>query len=53
MPKVILTKPLDGFPEGSEREFDQVDIDRLAALGAVKLPPASKPTPEPKAGRKA
>ncbi|MDP9837595.1 hypothetical protein J2T09_002347 [Neorhizobium huautlense] len=36
MIKAILTKPLDGHPEGSEREFDKVDFDRLEALGAVR-----------------
>jgi len=36
MIKAILIKPLDGDPEGSEREFDKVDFDRLEALGAVR-----------------
>lgn len=34
--KAILTKPLDGDPEGTEREFDKHDFDRLEALGAVR-----------------
>jgi hypothetical protein len=34
--KAILTKPLDGNPEGTEREFDQVDFDQLKAMGAVR-----------------
>jgi hypothetical protein len=36
MIKAILTKPLDGMPEGTPREFDKVDFDRLLALGAVR-----------------
>tara|TARA_R100000365_G_C2748614_1_gene80748 strand:- start:155 stop:367 length:213 start_codon:yes stop_codon:yes gene_type:complete len=36
MVKAILTKPLDGMPEGAEREFSQPDFDRLKALGAVR-----------------
>lgn len=36
MVKAILTKPLDGDAVGSEREFDQVDFDRLKAMGAVR-----------------
>lgn len=36
MIKAILTKPLDGMPEGTEREFDKVDFDRLRELGAVR-----------------
>lgn len=36
MVKAILTKPLDGQPEGSEREFDKVDFDRLHEMGAVR-----------------
>lgn len=36
MIKAILTKPLDGQPEGTAREFDQVDFDRLVELGAVR-----------------
>lgn len=43
MPKVILLKPLDGYPEGSERDFDQVDVDRLIEMGAVKKPTPAKP----------
>lgn len=36
MIRAILTKPLDGQPEGTEREFDKADFDRLKALGAVR-----------------
>jgi hypothetical protein len=36
MIKAILTKPLDGFPEGAEREFSQADFDRLKMKGAVR-----------------
>ena len=36
MIKAILTKPLDGQPEGTEREFDKHDFERLEALGAVR-----------------
>lgn len=32
----ILLKPLDGMPEGSEREFDKPDFERLKDMGAVK-----------------
>lgn len=35
MVKAILTKPLDGLPEGAEREFDKADFDSLKAMGAV------------------
>lgn len=42
----ILTKPLDGKPEGSEREFSQADFDRLEAMGAVKAAPVAA-DPEP------
>ena len=51
--KAILTKPLDGYPEGTEREFDEDDFRQLAAYGAVRradhaqkkaeTPAASKP----------
>lgn len=34
--KAVLLKPLDGFREGDEREFDKVDFDRLIGLGAVR-----------------
>lgn len=34
--KAILLKPLDGLAPGTEREFDQVDFDRLKEMGAVK-----------------
>ena len=36
MVKAILTKPLDGDPEGTEREFDQADFDTLKRMGAVR-----------------
>lgn len=36
MVKAILLKPLDGLPEGSEREFDKPDFDRLKEMGAVR-----------------
>ena len=39
--KAILTKPLDGDPEGAERTFSKADFDRLKKQGAVKA--ASKP----------
>lgn len=40
MVKAILTKPLDGDPEGTEREFSKADFDRLQKLGAVRKAPA-------------
>jgi hypothetical protein len=36
MVKAILLKPLDGFPEGTEREFEKEDFDRLKDMGAVR-----------------
>lgn len=44
----ILTKPLDGQPEGAEREFDKADFERLKALGAVRAvkADAEKAAPE-------
>jgi len=36
MIKATLLKPLDGDPEGSEREFEKTDFDRLEAMGAVR-----------------
>lgn len=36
MVKAILLKPLDGFPEGTEREFEKADFDRLKDMGAVR-----------------
>lgn len=36
MIKAILLKPLDGFPEGSEREFDKVDFEYLVGMRAVR-----------------
>ncbi|MDR6757833.1 hypothetical protein J2Y48_003130 [Mycoplana sp. BE70] len=35
MVKAVLLKPLDGQPEGTEREFSKADFDRLKALNAV------------------
>lgn len=32
----VLLKPLDGDAEGSEREFDKADFDRLEAMDAVR-----------------
>ncbi|HEV7416437.1 MAG TPA: hypothetical protein VGN98_09770 [Tianweitania sediminis] len=34
--KAFLTKPLDGQPEGTVRDFDQVDFNRLKQMGAVR-----------------
>lgn len=39
MKKAILTKPLDGDPEGAIREFSEADFERLKRLGAVKEAP--------------
>lgn len=36
MIKAILIKPLDGDPEGTEREFGPDDFERLEAFGAVR-----------------
>lgn len=36
MIKAILIKPLDGDPEGTEREFSRDDFERLEAFGAVR-----------------
>ncbi len=36
MIKAVLLKPLDGAPEGTEREFSEADYALLAAMGAVK-----------------
>jgi len=44
--KAILTKPLDGDPEGTEREFSQADFDRLKARGAVRAAGDKKAAPE-------
>lgn len=52
--KAVLLKPLDGFSEGSAREFDQADFDRLKDMGAVRAaggkaatPPLNKMAVEP------
>lgn len=49
MVKAILTKPLDGMPEGTPREFSQADFDRLKSKGAVRAAPSgeTKAAPEP------
>nr|CAD6412965.1 hypothetical protein REQ54_01089 [Rhizobium sp. Q54] len=48
MVKAILTKPLDGDPEGTERDFSKTDFDRLQKRGAVrKAPVAAKAAPAP------
>ena len=44
--KAILTKPLDGQPEGTEREFSQTDFDRLKARGAVRAAGEAKAAPK-------
>ena len=48
MIKAILTKPLDGFPEGTEREFDKADFDRLKELNAVREAGDEKAARQPK-----
>lgn len=45
MIKAILTKPLDGDPEGTTREFSQADFDRLLAKGAVRRADQAKAAP--------
>ncbi|MBA3576195.1 MAG: hypothetical protein H0W39_01065 [Sphingomonas sp.] len=47
MIKAILIKPLDGFPAGTERDFSQVDFDRLKTLNAVRRAPEKKAAPQP------
>jgi hypothetical protein len=49
MIKVILIKPLDGYPEGTERELDKPDADRLIEMGAVRLVTAPAAAPQNKA----
>lgn len=49
MVKAILTKPLDGQREGTEREFGQADFDRLLAKGAVRAAKATPPANNKKA----
>ncbi|MCQ0987541.1 hypothetical protein [Jiella marina] len=53
MVKAILTKPLDGKPEGSVLEFEKADFERLKALGAVKAAPEVKNKAEPEFANKA
>ncbi|CAH0355319.1 hypothetical protein SPH9361_03396 [Sphingobium sp. CECT 9361] len=59
MIKAILLKPLDGEPEGAEREFSQADFTMLEGLKAVArapedlpkapdAPKATRPAPKPK-----
>lgn len=52
MIKAILTKPLDGDPEGTTREFTKADFDRLHAKGAVRAADKEKAAP-PVANKKA
>jgi hypothetical protein len=47
MIKAILTKPLNGEPEGTPAEFNKTDFEMLEKLGAVKRAPADGPDPEP------
>ena len=55
MRKAILTKPLDGKPEGAEVEFTNTDFAMLEKLGAVKAAPeadeqtSETEAPEPEA----
>lgn len=42
MIKAILTKPLDGDPEGTIREFNKADFDRLLAKGAIRAADKAK-----------
>ncbi|NBJ13331.1 hypothetical protein [Microvirga arsenatis] len=51
--KAILTKPLDGDPEGTEREFSQADFDRLKARGAVRAATDGGEKAVPKVANKA
>ena len=44
--KAILTKPLDGQLEGTEREFDKADFDRLKEMGAVRAAGEAKAAPK-------
>lgn len=43
MIKAILLKPLDGDPEGTEREFDQADFDFLVKMNAVRKADGAEP----------
>lgn len=43
MIKAVLTKPLDGLPEGTEREFDEPDFETLQKMGAVRRAAADGP----------
>ncbi len=47
MVKALLLKPLDGDPEGSEREFDHGDFETLEKLGAVRAVAAELRTDGP------
>jgi len=53
MVKAILTKPLDGQPEGTEREFSQADFDRLKAKSAVRAAGDEKKAAQPPLNKKA
>lgn len=46
MVKALLIKPLDGHPEGSEREFNQADFDRLVSKGAIRAVVERKAAPK-------
>lgn len=46
MIKAILTKPLDGNPEGSTAEYSKADFEMLEKLGAVaRAPEDTEDTP--------
>ncbi|KQP34297.1 hypothetical protein ASF27_01680 [Methylobacterium sp. Leaf102] len=47
MIKAILLKPLDGDTEGSVREFDRADFDRLEAMGAICVDDGTGPRRKP------
>ena len=56
--KVVLIRPLDGRPEGSEATYPEADAKRLEARGLVeivktKAEPAPKNKAEPKLANKA
>lgn len=51
--KAILTKPLDGQPEGTEREFDKADFDRLKEMGAVRAASGGSEKAAPSVANKA
>lgn len=45
--KAVLLKPLDGQPEGAEREFEKLDFERLEAMAAVRKLDDTKAAPAP------